>query len=69
MRRDAQCFHVPHWVDVPCGIAGFAVDVVHPVLAWVEGLHVCFSSGILDGCLGLEGSCAIECRHYGVNAF
>jgi hypothetical protein len=37
---------------------------MHPVLAWVEALYAC----VLDDCLGLEGSSAVECGYHGVNA-
>lgn len=65
--RDALCFHGLYWADVPRGIAGFKVDVVQPLLAWVEARQACIGSCVLDGCLGLEVSYAIECKYHGGN--
>jgi hypothetical protein len=60
--REVQCFCVTYWVDITHGIAGFKVDMVYPVRAWVEALHACTRSCVLDGCLGLWGQLRYRVR-------
>jgi hypothetical protein len=67
-RRDALCFGVPCWVNIPHRIIRLPVNLVEAVFGWVKAFYTSISSSILYRGLSLQCG-AVQCADHCVYAF